>query len=366
MFNFLNNSKPWMAVSLFAATSVFGQSSCEPCCEPHQLLQCPTVAAYNAPGRIDIQCGWDIWGDASFIYWQAIQENMEPVVSHVPGITTTLGTNSLGFTNLDFQYKPGFKVGLGMSFDYDNWETSLEYTRLHGTHHKSAAMSVAAALAGDGYFPLWEDGAMSANFALYPSNVNAFSAKWRLNLDFLDADLGRWYYVGTQLTFRPSVGMRAAWIKQHRSASYTNVLDSSFAMYDLEKSNSWAVGPRFCLNMNWMIGDGFRLFGNNSFDLLFTRYIRTMHERNVLANTNALTLFKREGKMNELRAHLDLELGAGWGTYFNCHKWHFDLSASYGFQVFWNQNMFTYNVSRLVNAGNLYVHGLTLTAKVDF
>lgn len=375
MLNFLKSNKPWMIASLFAVTSVFGEQSCNPCkpvcepcepCVPHELLQCPTVAAYNAPARVDTQCSWDIWVDASFIYWQAMQDMMEPAHNRVNPVTTTLGTNSFSFVNMEYQYKPGFKVGLGMSFDFDNWDASVEYTRLHQTIHRSAAMSAAAATAGEGYWPLWLDGIVTTSTALYSNNVNAFNAHWHLNLDFLDADLGRWYYVGTQLTFRPSIGMRAAWIKQRRDVHYLNVLNSAFSMNGNDKQHCWGVGPRFTLDTNWLIGDGFRLFGNSAFDILFTQYMRSFHCNDNLAGTPSLILLKKGSSVNKLRGHLDMELGAAWGTYFDCHNWHIDLSASYGFQVFWHQNMFNWPIARNTNYGNLYVHGLTVTAKLDF
>jgi hypothetical protein len=162
------------------------------------------------------------------------------------------------------------------------------------------------------------------------------------------------------------LGVRAAWIKQHRSCAYKNVLDSTFGINDLEKSHSFGIGPRFSLDTNWMIGDGFRFMANSAFDLLYTRYVRTLHVHDIVANAVALSVFKRQVDISVLRPHLDLELGFAWGTYFDCHKWHFDLSASYGFQIFWRQNMFAFVQGRQSNYGNLYVHGLTLTAKLDF
>lgn len=380
MLNFLKSSKLWMVASLFAATSVFSQqprkpanepckpASCEPCnpCAPHELLQCPTTPAYNAPARIDTQCSWDIWVDASFIYWQALQDNMEPAQSRTRTITTTTGTNDFGLVNMDFQYKPGFKVGLGMAFDFDFWDVGLEYTRLHGTVHRSASMSTSAVAAGNGYYPLWIDQLLSNNSTLYTNNSNAFKAKWLLNLDFLDADLGRWYYVGTQLTFRPSVGMRASWIKQQAKATYLNINNSGFSMNGINKEHSWGIGPKFALDTNWMIGDGFRIIGNAEFDILFRQYLRSFHCFNELTGTPSLILLKKQSDVNALRSHLDLELGAGWATYFDCHNWHIDLSATYGFQVFWNENMFDYNLARNKTYGNLYVHGLTVTARLDF
>jgi hypothetical protein len=77
-------------------------------------------------------------------------------------------------------------------------------------------------------------------------------------------------------------------------------------------------------------------------------------------------------RVGTVRTHLDLEMGLGWGSYFDNNNWHVDLSASYGYQVFFGQNMFRhFDSATRVGAntsqfGNLYVQGLTVTARVDF
>ena len=67
---------------------------------------------------------------------------------------------------------------------------------------------------------------------------------------------------------------------------------------------------------------------------------------------------------------MDVELGLGWGSYFDCNNWHVDVTAGYGFQVFFDQNMFrNFNEGHLVQNlpnGNLNVHGLTATIRLDF
>jgi hypothetical protein len=68
-----------------------------------------------------------------------------------------------------------------------------------------------------------------------------------------------------------------------------------------------------------------------------------------------------------------MEMGFGWGRYFDNNNWHFDLSAAYDWQVFFNQNMLhsfssSYEMiakNTTVN-GNLYVQGCTITARLDF
>ena len=82
----------------------------------------------------------------------------------------------------------------------------------------------------------------------------------------------------------------------------------------------------------------------------------------------------KQNDVSTLRTHLDLELGIGWGSYLNKNKLYLDLSAGYGFQVFFDQNMFLHHAQPLVftprytlfYSGNLYIQGLTASIKLDF
>jgi hypothetical protein len=208
---------------------------------------------------------------------------------------------------------------------------------------------------------------------------------WGLKMDFLDISLGRSYYSGTKLILRPFCGARGAWIRQTVDTSYTGSTTYARSIGDLgynqsmnhNSSASWGVGPRAGFESNWLLGYGVRLIGNGSADILYTRYETQKNDQiATLANTSGNPISQNislSQTIDYLRAHTDLEMGFGWGSYFDNHNWHIDLSAAYGFQIFWDQSMFR----ELVNSksvpgksfapnGNLYVHGLTLNAKLDF
>jgi len=68
---------------------------------------------------------------------------------------------------------------------------------------------------------------------------------------------------------------------------------------------------------------------------------------------------------------MDLSMGLGWGSYFKCRRIFWDLSATYDFNIFWEQNMMR-SLADLTNTGsdgaasNLYLHGLTLRTQINF
>jgi hypothetical protein len=406
---------PWMTAFFLVSTPLFGNDEhqskscttnvCNPvkCCTP-QVPQEPLKCVYNAPAEIDVGCKGDIdvFGSASFLYWQPSQDNMDigfvdQNVAALIGIPTpSLPEASIrgNFIDMDFSYHPGFKVGLGMNLQKDDWDGYAEYTRVHGTSSTSSnGPSVGSNSAG----PIPAIFSTFGNQALlFLGSVlyNTVSARYRNNLDFLDAEIGRTYYVGKSLIFRPAWGARAAWILQNIHVQYKNIqtvgsrdavflINSQPSIFDVfQNSHSWAVGPRMGLDMDWMIGWGFRFNGRGYGDLLYTQY--AVRDKSILVLTSPsirptpaaipgvpVSVTTRD-KPTGLRAHLDLELGLGWGRYFDCNKWHVDLSASYGWQIFFGQNMFRHYKSTEMVAfstlphGNLYVQGLTLTARVDF
>ncbi len=388
MLNLLTKTKPWMVASLLVATSIFGQNACakpcppkpcppkpcpQPCpqpCPPTQMCDqdpcCPAWptpvlnAAYNYPARIQTRCPWDFFAYGSFLYWQPIQENMDlafrTVASDDPEVFVVDGS----YINMDFSYKPGFKVGIGMDFAHDNWDSSLEYTWFHSSHSQSASVGLTEHLL-----------ALRGNPTTLATAWNSISQKWRLNMDFLDLDLGRTYYVGTKLTFRSAFGARGTWIRQRLYSSFANSVNLTEASAT-QKSNAWAVGPRASLKTNWNIGEGFRAYGNGALDILYTRYTK-LTDNTSMGFVNAATPIEvtnfSQSKLGYLRPHTELVLGIGWGTYLDCNNWYMDFSADYGFQVFWNQNMFrhlTGLVAGLVPTGDLFVHGLTATFRLDF
>jgi len=298
--NLFTKTGPWVIASLLATTAIFGQSSrCPPSQrsfdQGHEMMQNQMMPGYNAPARIDVRGSWDIYAQASFTYWQPIQDNMEM------GIVDD-SSNPIHFlfgnvVNCNFEYKPGFKVGLGANFEHDDWDTLVQYTWFRG------AMSTHTSL----------DSVGSPLVTLHPMTVAPVAhqfyegtQKWRLRMDIIDWELARSYYVGTKLSFRSFFATRAQWIRQNRKNSFLREDSDTTQNFTVrDRSYSWAVGPRAGLYSNWMIGDGFRLYGNGAGDILFTQYRDLRHfEQLTTANvpTTNGTIPKKAPKNNPKKA----------------------------------------------------------------
>ncbi len=324
----------------------------------HELRQSQMAAAYNAPARIDVRGSWDLFASASYLYWQPSEENLEL------GISNASSSNALPISgnvvNMNFQFKSGYKVALGVNTDTDNWDAMAEYTWLGGRHSARSNGPVSG-----GILPFWGHPANVAD------NIIFGKSRWRVRFDILDVTLGRSSYIGTQLIFRPYFGARAAWIDQKYLVSYTPQAQSP---YEIRCTNdTWGVGPEIGLDMNYLVGYGLRLIGKGEADLLFTRYNLRIKEQNS-SNPSGLPLAVdfRQRHLTYLRPHANLEMGFGWGSYFCNHNYHIDFSATYCFQIFWSQNMFrTFVAGGAVGKsfapnGDLYIQGATGSLRFDF
>lgn len=355
----LKNTSAW--ISLFAATSLFSENTqCAPVCtEPSQPpCQKEFVAACCPTGK---GC-WDLFATGSFIYWTPYQDNMElGIVSPPSDSSYALHGNVVNF---DSNYTPGFQIGIGTNCHQETRDIYLQYTWFHGNQNTDVSLSSTGSHV---LFPMWET--PDASQATY------FNGKedWRLHMDLLDLEFGKHYCVAADLSFRPFYGLRAAWIRQNVEVDYTHEATGVLGSPNVsitQRSHSWALGLRGGLSTNWMFCKSFRIYGSGNGDLLFAQYTNLRWHQEGIAPGALYTV--RQHNLNCLRGHLDLELGLGWGTSFANHKKYVDLSASYGFQVFFNQNMFRNFVDDQALAksispnGDLYIHGLTATVRLDF
>jgi len=382
----LNKALPWIA-GLFTvvATTTFADYKSTPQKnsfeQGQKIIKAQMQPGYNGPARIDVRSSWDVFATGSFIYWQLSQDSMQVAFSDAAASVPLASTQMNGSQiPMDFGYKPGFKVGLGLSFDHDDWDSLAEYTRIHTSN--STSFQGGSLL--NPFYPTW------GNPFVVPTNAynNGFE-NWACNLDIIDLDLGRPFYSGTNLTFRPAFGLRSVFITQNVHAHYLNTTFTSAAapieapgvMDVYNRNRSWSIGPSAGLSSNWIFGYGFRLFGNAKGDLIYTKYKiqtkTTFIATQAVASAPPITVGQNifaisSESVAALRTHLEMALGLGWGSYFDNNNWHVDLSAAYEIHTFFDQNMLGYfpngsmPARSLAPMGNLYAQGMTITARFDF
>ncbi len=368
---------------------------CEPCCPPVcferglPTTKCCTPSAFSESAAIETRCGSDVFVDANFIYWQVSQDGMDLAI---PGQATALSllsgvqSSALGNKVLfqDFDYEPGFQVGLGWGGAKDNWTLYAEYTWLHANTHTSASAPTPDVASINGVTVGSAGIYVPTNWFPYQTANNPtthVSSKWKYGIDLFDLQISRPYYSGTRFTVDPSLGLRGAIFTQSLKITLDNLSASGATAVGANRnasyrSHSWAIGPRLGMKGSWHLGYGLRIIGDGDVSLLYTRFTKVSQSVDAPSSTTLPSKMKMTG-YGVIRPNADLSLGLGWGSYLNCRRFYFDLAATYDFSIFWDQNMIRYLADLSVPAatntshtgaapGSLFTQGLTVKTRFEF
>ena len=313
-------------------------------------------SGYNHPAEINLDAAYDVFITAAATYWDIQQEGMKVGSTYTSAVSSGPG----GFADtlyINDQFKPGFEVGLGVNTRFDDWVLKANYIWLHHTLQKN-----------QGSFPF-----LSTPFVLVGSGGGGVvftnsSHKWSFGIDIGDLLLSRPCYQGERLTINPYFGLRTQFFSQSYHISGTTTLTTNAT--SIWKSSSWAIGPRFGLESNWLLGAGFKLIAGASGSLLFTKYAPLKYQEPTATSISSTGYSFKMTTQDYLRADLDSKIGVAWGQYSAENRFHFEFAATYDFQVFFSQNMITWMMNNINNveatAGNLYLNGLTVEGRFDF
>ncbi len=323
-------------------------------------------AGYNQSASYVVDNSWDMYFTGNFIYWH-LDQDQASLGTLIKDPSTSAAVFASGSGEKMFvnpSYKPGFQVGMGFDMKgMDDWNLYAEYT----WYKNSASNSID--VASDDIFAMDEDVVPVDGRVVLATAIDA-NATFHYNC--ADLAMQRNFYWGKKLTSKFGCGLRARWINEKTSMTATGLSyassDALLSQYTSEsgsvvgsvEQHSWALGPRFELASNWLLGMGFKIMGDVAGSVLYTRYTEISSS---YVEGSALNYARSNNGKGTLRAITETSLGLGWGSYFGDNNdYHFDLSAAYEFNVHWNQN---YNVHGSI-PGNVYLHGLNVAARLDF
>jgi hypothetical protein len=300
---------------------------------------------------------FNLW--ASFLYWHAQQDYMD-IAKTGPNIEK----NPLcGFSytkakeiDLNPSFRPAVKVGASLGFDHTNWKLLADYTYFESSTSKSREQP------SDGFlFVKWIQPNLISNNA-----SQKVKAKWELEMNVLNTQVGRSFYFGSTLSLLPYLGIATAWIEQDLSNHLTllNPIVTQLKIHD--KSHAFEIGPRLGISANYNFFRQLGISANIAGEILYAHYGVSTKQRSL---DNSAIYISANNHFSRANAEFEIYAGLYYRACFGKKKKYLKAEVGYDFQVWWAQNMIRwYNDLTYIATpvGNLYLQGLRVSLNLGF
>lgn len=287
----------------------------------------------------------DYYVDFELLYWKA---HVDGVAFAAQGWQTPDRGN---VKELDWKWRPGFRLGVGTLLGCSEWDLSLIYTWYKG-HAKGSV----------------DDPTQSTLGTWFPGSggISHADAKWNLRFNTIDLALAKSFCLCNGFVFKPLIALRGGYLREDYNIFY--VAAGSNAIDDLRnKQNFWGIGPKGGLNTQWNFCDSWSLIGDLGLSLLWGHYnIRRIDN----PDGSLLTPNNIEDRFATLRPVIEYRLGLGWNKCL-CYKYPLNVQVLFEQQVWVNHNQMLFgplNFDDFIQTRNtnLSLYGLTLKAQVGF
>lgn len=394
MANSLKTMWSAFAVSLVTVASANAAFYDDQCCP----TDCPCP-----PSRPFLDTCGNWYFNAEGLYWEASEEGLNFATKKSFNCGSGFNGSSSSSSEVDQSGFPcdvcehgsvkdigsswdgGFRLGIGYDLPCDGWDVVANWTWFRTTAKSHTSSDFAA---GEFLLPVWGDG---DEFI-----ADDIHAKWTLNLNILDVELGREFCVSPCLSLRPFMGIRAAWVDQKYNVFNDGHIDFEFddvsvaigSTEDIRmKSKFSGVGVRGGLDSEWKVGCGFSLYGQVAASILWGHLDRHTSEEHFFDldvslgegveersfDLDALVCADQNDKKSHggCRAITDAALGVRWKQFFDCDRIALTLSVGWEHHCFFDQNRFE-NIASILRPnpreerGDLYTQGVTFAARLDF
>lgn len=425
------------------------QPNCGPACHPSYCVNCNTQScceppvcgwAYNPPGYcncFDPTCCNSTNKYAlilDFLWWKAsvagVALGTEEQLGKLPTSSGSVKPSMNNSSNLfneshvkrpDFKFEPGFRLALADHSICDCWDASLAWTHFHSTAHAHGASNLSNNGPVTVFLSYWE----RLPATLVPTESKS---RYSLNLDLLDLEFGRKYFVSSCFLVRPFFGLRGARINQdykvfseslsfsnnstNRAAftSTQNNFGPNFTSVAKSRNNFLAIGPRVGLDAEVKLGCGLSIVGQAAGSMVYGRFDRHSKEDLNIAASNTSSssnqpafedeFFEEEFIEDALitssgnteffynskppkdcstRAFTDFSIGLKWERCMEwCNVWHpIGVEFTWEHHGFFNVGNFDFDASsQIINgvlspgipkkSGDIFTQGLTVSLSLGF
>lgn len=301
----------------------------------------PSARPKTQPKTVDMFVEALYWYTSENIDWAFTLQNK-------PNSTQT------DYMAFDFQWAPGFRVGLGYSMEHDRWNTQASYNWFQS--HASGA----------------SEGPITPGFfAIRLSLLEPFSsgnASINLHYNMFDWDLGRAFFVSNHLLLRPFIGMKAGWITQKIHSYWVrfnfNGLGSIYATEHLKQSFKGG-GPKGGVTSKWILGNlqkhFFSLIGTFEAGYLWGHW--SVHDK---YEDTLVTIIRTNTTPRSFGSFVVHSfMGLGWDVNFDRDQSHFAMKLGYEIEDWFNQCQLFTDINGAQN-NDLILQGLRASLCLDF
>ena len=324
---------------------------------------------------------------ADFIYWRADEDGLEYGTKMKAGpIIGVESQTKTRFLDLDFQWDPGVRVGLGYTFDhFDCWKLDLNWTHLHShAQNRSSARGIESQIGKvDTIVSPW----VNLLFELRAGASEA-SAHWDLHYDTIDLDFGKNLRLSRRFSANPYFGFRGAILDQNYKVRYKNVfiLAESAPSFTRSvrfkaKNDFKAFGLRGGTELMCHLSENWHIFSELSASVLYGKFSVRMKNENDqgLGQGDVPPMpidFTTTDKLRRTRFNFEEAIGLGYDAFFNDCRYRLRLRFAYEasqwpsqnelFYTFYLRGTDTISIVPTRNQGNLGFHGIRIGAQFDF
>lgn len=332
--------------------------------DEQQQPLCPDYGVNRVGSMYTDGYGVIVYGDV--LYWTSQLDGLELAFKTTLPLTNT----TAHIIDQPFEWDAGFRVGLGYYFKWRDWGVVLEWTRYRTDSHRSLDDNGG----NDLMFSLW--GRPGPTDLLRVRNI---SGHWDFDYDVLDLVLHPGAFRYKYFSFQPEFGLRGAWLDfdytiRTQTDDLTN--NQTIIQHFPYSQDFHAIGIVGALNMKWMMGWGFNIYGKLLGSTLYGHYTTDQGGSTTVGNmTNTSTLIDKYWRV---RTALNYTIGLEWERFFANNGVRLDIHVGWELQSWKDFNQLFQGETEVINVntnaeiradhvnGDLGLSGLTAGVRLEF
>ena len=336
-------------------------------------LKCPqeqlttSLCPFSATGQ------WSGKAELSLLAWQAREDGLVFAVKNNPDFPSDTVDMNGTLSTPHFSWSPALKLNFDVGFT-NTWDLDLRWTSFYSKSTNSIHAETTSS--GGGIYPIFY---LPTAYIASPTVFGKARSVWQVHLNTVDIELGIQPQLTSKINLRLHGGLKAAWIFQHLSASYSEGITvggvtalPSRAAFEHQFTGG---GPRIGVQSAWKLRQGWSLLASCAGALELGRFKSNREDSDNAVDSP--TTYVRQSTFHEavyvLRPVFEMLTGFGWDmTYGKRDQCAFGLQVAYEVQYYWAQNLMSQLATQQMSftafqsRGDLHFHGITLNFRFGF